>query len=168
MVSLFMNKNKIITISIISIISIIFIVYFINSAYRISNKKNQIEKTESKVVKLKRFIRRERKNKKNIEKINEGFLENAYFNKEGKYFENYIRNLFDKYKIKISIYQSKMTEKNYSEMELSFQINAFDFFKLIKQIEEGDKIIVIKRLTIKKHRLPYFKVTMKLGGYCKE
>ena len=103
-----------------------------------------------------------------LEKTNKNFLETAYFNKDDVYFENYIRRLFKKYNISFIIYQSKMDEKNYSEIDLGFNADALTFFKLIKDIEEGEKIIVIRRLRITKLKVPNFKVDMRLGGYYNE
>ena len=163
-----MNKKNTYKKLIIIITSIVLIIYFICLIVGVSKKSDQITKLEAKVLKLKRNIRKERKNKKIIEKLSDDFLENAYFDRKEKYFENYIRGLFNKYRIKLNIYQSKMDKKNYSELDVNFTANAFDFFKLIKDIEEGNKIIVIKNLSIKKNKIPYFKVTMRLGGFYKE
>ena len=111
-----------------------------------------------KLKNLKKIFELKKKNQGLLEKINKNFLETAY----------YIRDLFNKYRIKIIIYQSKMNEKNYSEIDLGFNADALTFFKLIKDIEEGEKIIVIKNMRITKLKVPNFKVEMKLGGYYNE
>lgn len=163
-----MNKNRLIRILILVIISITVIIYFINLIYRISKKRDIIDAAKQKVEELNKNIKTEIVNQNKLEKTNKNFLETAYFEKEEDYFENYIRNLFKKYNIKIIIYRSKMNEKNYSEMDVSFNTDALSFFKLIKDAEEGEKIIVIKRLQITKLKIPNFQVEMKLGGYYKE
>ncbi len=163
-----MNKTKLIKTLIIVVAVIIILIYFINLILRISEKKKLTKETEQKIEKLTKDIRTERKNQSKLEKTNKNFLETAYFDKKENYFENYIRNLFNKYRIKITIYQSKMNEKNYSEIDITFNSNALTFFKLIKEIEDGEKIIVIRRLRIAKLNIPNFQVQMKLGGYYKE
>lgn len=163
-----MNKNRIIKTAALVVAIIIILIYFINLISRVSNKKSLIRQTEQKAAELKKEIRLERKNQSILEKTNKNFLETAYFDKRENYFENYIRGLFNKYNIKIIIYQSKMNEKNYSEIDLSYNSDALTFFKLIKEFEEGDKIIVIRNLKITKLNVPNFQVDMKLGGYYKE
>jgi hypothetical protein len=163
-----MNKSRIIKILIIVFISIIILVYFINLIYRISKKRDIIDATGQKIEELSSSIKKEIVNQNLLEKTNKNFLETAYFEKGEDYFENYIRTLFKKYNIKIIIYRSKMNEKNYSELDVNFNTDALTFFKLIKDAEEGEKIIVIRRLTISKLKVPNFQVEMKLGGYYKE
>ncbi len=163
-----MNKTRIIRILVIVFISIFVLVYFINLIYRISKKRDIIDVTRQKIEELDNIIKKEIVNQNILEKTNKNFLETAYFEKKEDYFENYIRNLFKKYNIKIIIYQSKMNEKNYSEMDVNFNTDALTFFKLIKDAEEGEKIIVIRRLRITKLKIPNFQVEMKLGGYYKE
>lgn len=163
-----MNKKKIVKLS-LSIICLLLIgVYFVNLIYGLYNKKKYINETELSIIKLNKDIQKEIRNQKIIEKTNKDFLTTAYFNKEENVFENYIRELFSKYNIKINIYQGKINEKNYSELDIGFTANAFDFFNLIKETEEGKKIIVIKRLSIIKGDQPNLKVTMKVGGFYKE
>ena len=163
-----MNKTKLIKTLIILVAIIIILIYFINVVLRVKSKSNIIKIDEQKIEKLKKNIRTEKKNQSLLEKTNKNFLETAYFNKDDVYFENYIRRLFRKYNISIIIYQSKMDEKNYSEIDLGFNADALTFFQLIKDIEEGEKIIVIRRLRITKLKIPNFKVEMRLGGYYNE
>ena len=163
-----MNKNKLIKILVITVVILLVLIYFINLIFRVVKKRDIIRDSKQKIEKLKKNIRTEKKNQSLLEKTNKNFLETAYFDKQENYFENYIRQLFNKYQIKIIIYQSKMDEKNYSEIDLGFNANALTFFKLIKDIEEGEKIIVIKRMRITKLKVPNFKVEMKLGGYYNE
>ena len=163
-----MNKSKLIKILVITVVILLILTYFINLIFRVVKKRDIIKDSKQKIEKLKKNIRTEKKNQSLLEKTNKNFLETAYFDKQENYFENYIRQLFNKYRIKIIIYQSKMDEKNYSEIDLGFNANALTFFKLIKDIEEGEKIIVIKRMRITKLKVPNFKVEMKLGGYYNE
>lgn len=163
-----MNKSKLVKTLFIVVAIIVILIYFINLILRITGKMSIIKTSEQKIEKLKKDIRTEKKNQSMLEKTNKNFLETAYFKKNEDYFENYIRHLFNKYNIKIIIYQSKMDEKNYSEIDLGFNADALTFFKLVKDIEEGEKIIVIRRMRITKLKVPNFKVEMKLGGYYNE
>ena len=159
---------KLIKIGIIVLISIAFFVYLINLIYSINENNSAIKSTEKKIEELNRSIREEIKNQEKIEKSGKNFLTTAYFDKKEKFFENYIRGLFNKYQIKINIYQSSINEKENAELDVTFDANAFSFFKLLKEMEEGEKIIVIKNLSISRSNIPQLKVNMKLIGYYKE
>jgi hypothetical protein len=147
---------------------VVFLVYFIFLIYSINKKQNEIRETENKIEMLLKNINQEIKTQQKIENSSKDFLKTAYFDKKEKFFENYIRNIFYKYKIKIDIYQSKLDEKEYAEIDLVFNADAFAFFNLVKDIENNEKIIVIKRLSVTKANMPVLKTSMSLGGYYKE
>lgn len=163
-----MNKNEIIRLGIILGIAAIIITYFSILFVNINKGNAAINEIQGEISSLRKKIKKERKNQIVIKKTDKDFVTNAYFGKDTDYFENYIRDIFSKYRIKIKVYQSMMTEKTYSEIGVNFNVNAFDFFKLIEDIEEGKHLVVIKNLNIKKDEVPYFKVTMKLRGYYKD
>jgi hypothetical protein len=152
----------------LALIIIILLVYFVNLISRISNNSKSINDVQTKITDVKKEINKERKNKRFIENKDEKYIKNAYFNKNEKYFEKYVRELLARYNITINSYQSTKNEKDYSEVEVIFNVNAFTFFKLLNDMEEGNKIIVIKKMALIKENMPNFKISMELGGYYKE
>jgi len=159
-----MDRKKLITISII-VGSII--IYLISIIIRLSYFSASVKERDITITKLQSEVKKEVKAKKLIENLDEKALKNSYFYKHEKYFEGYIREIFGKYKIKLSIYQSKISKKNYSEIDINFRVNAFQFFRLLYEIENGKKVIVIRKMSINTDGVPYFKISMKLGGYYK-
>jgi hypothetical protein len=163
-----MNKNKIIKIIIISSLIFIVLIYIFNLVTRMQSRLNIIDDNKTKITKLEKSIKKEKKNKYNITVAGESFLKNAYFDKKTEYFEDYTRQLFGKYQVKIKIYQSKMDEKEYAEIYINFKSNVYDFFKLLNKIENGDKLVIIKDISVSKKDYPDLDVNMKLGAYYKK
>ena len=161
-------EPKLIKTSVLIFISIVIFIYFINLIISINNNYNVIKTTEKKNEELNKNILQEIKNQEKIEKSGKNFLTTAYFDKKEKFFENYIRALFNKYQIKINIYQSSINETENAELDVTFDANAFNFFKLLNDMEEGEKIIVVKNISISRSAVPQLKVNMKLAGYYKE
>jgi|GEM_PF-7040155 len=161
-----MNRQKVLKILVVFIIILLAFIYILNIFFRITDKNDVIKSAGNEIENLKKSIKVEKKIQKEIKQ--KGDLESIYFIREENYFEKYIRDLFDKYNVNMKVYHSKINEENYSELEISFKINAFDFFKLINDIENNKKIIIIKKVSIKKDKEPFFKISMKLGGYYKE
>jgi len=159
---------KNIKIGLIIFFAIVLLIYFILLLYNINSNFRKIQDAEKKLEELDKSIRLEIRNQERIEKSGKDFLKTAYFDKKEKFYENYIRSLFSKYGIKINIYQSSMNEKEAAELDVTFDSDAFKFFRLLKDIEEGEKIIVIKNLSINKSAIPVLKVNMKLDGFYKE
>lgn len=158
------DKKKLI---IISIVIGMIILYLISVIIRLSYFSGKVDSTYIEIQNIQKKVKKEVKAKKLIENLDENALRNSYFYKHEKYFERYVREIFSKYKIKLSIYQSKISEKNYSELDVNFRVNSFQFFRLLQEIENGKKVIVIRKMSINTDSVPYFKVSMKLGGYYK-
>lgn len=133
--------------------------------FTIIKSKNN-EKIKKEISTLEKKIEEETKNQKIIELYKRDFLKNGYFNKEN-IFENYIRDLLNKYKIKLAIYHSRLIEKNFSELDISFYAEARTFFIFLNTIENGEKVITVKYLSINKEKFPMLKVNIKLTGYYK-
>jgi hypothetical protein len=68
--------------------------------------------------------------------------------------------------VNVNIYQSKDNEKN-PEVILNYSINSNDFFRLVSDIEKGQKFLTIKSLVVKKENFPNLKIYMKITGYFK-
>ena len=104
-----MNRQKILKVLAVFVGIILVLFYSINLFFRITDKKDAIKTTNDEIVKLKKAIKIEKEIQKEIKQ--KGDLESIYFIREENYFEKYIRELFDKYKIKMKVYHSRINEK---------------------------------------------------------
>ena len=158
-----MNRKRIIIlIFILSAFTYSFVTFL-----RIKTEKDLNIESLIKLEDMEKSIKKEKNNNMKYGNIDSKYVENLYFEKESEYFEEYIRNVFNKYRIVPNLYQSKINDKKLSEINLDYKINAVDFFKLIYDIEKGEKLVMIKSFTIKKERDFNLKINMKLGGFYK-
>lgn len=158
-----MNKKRII----ILIFAISLLTYFLLTLMRINAENDEKQLLLKKIEDNEKKIEKEKRNNNKLGNIDSQYVENLYFEKERDYFEDYIRSIFNKYKIIPTLYQSKLNEKKYSEINLDFKINSIDFFHLIYDLERGNKHVMIKSFTIKKDKDFNIKINMKLRGFYK-
>lgn len=160
-VSIQVNKKRLVVlVLILSIFSYSFI-----ALLRVKTEKDNYDNALINIENIDKAIEKEEKNRKKLGNIDTKYVNNLYFDKDSDYFEEYMRGIFNKYNIKPNLYQSKMNDKKYSEMNLDFRINSIDFFKLLYSIEKGERMVNIKSFTVKKDRDNILKVNMKLRGY---
>jgi hypothetical protein len=112
-------------------------------------------------------IKRENIKNEKSGNLNVDYMSKLYFSKDTEFFD-YVRNIFKKYNINVNIYQSRGNSriKNY-EITVNFAINSIDFFKIVNEIEKGEKFLVIKNLTARKDVSSKLKISMKIIGYYK-
>ena len=158
-----MNKKT--QIKILAVMAVLLTAYyFMNTFLRLSDKKSLVSSLETDINTTRDKITKTKKAHEKLSKYDENFLENAYFDKE-EYFENYIRDLLDKYNITVTNYQSSKNEEKYGEVSLKFDIYTMDLFKLIKDFEQGEKLIIIKNISVKTSAPPYLSIFMKIRGH---
>ncbi len=158
-----MNRKRIIII--IFIISLL--AYILIAMMRINAEDDLYRLTSKKVEDTEKKLEKEKNNNDKLGDIDSVYVENLYFKKESDYFEDYIRKVFIKYKVTPTLYQSKINDKKYSEINLDYKINSIDFFKLIYDLERDNKHVMIKSFTIKKDKDFNLKINMKLRGFYK-
>ncbi len=162
-----MNKKKLVKLIVLSAIIILISGYALGLALRYQALMNSINEKQAKIKSLTMSIKKERKNKYNISLAGANFLKNAYFDRKKEYFEDYIRTIFDKYRVTVKIYRSKMDEKDYAEIYLNFKSSVYDFFKLLDNIENGERLVVIREVSVSRQEFPDLDVNMRLIGYYK-
>ena len=157
------DRSMLMKYSIIAGIAIAIFIYLISVLVRFNSVMDKNNENEMKLNKLVRDISREQKSNEKLGDLNDEYINNLYFEKETDFFD-YIRKLFANYRVNVNIYQSKDNEKN-PEVILNFTMNSRDFFKLVRDMENGKKFLTIKSLTVKKEQIPNLKIYMKITGY---
>lgn len=125
--------------------------------FQLANMENQRTRLQKKVKAL---------TKSNREKLENGT--DIFFSDE-KFFEEYIREIFNHNKAKISQYRIQIEdeEKDRGAISVLFDIPILHFFVLLWELEEGKKLIIIKSISVRKRNAPYVQVQLKLEGYYK-
>jgi hypothetical protein len=154
------NRKQVIIISMISFFALVYIIF---AVVRFNDLSNKSAETEIKLNQTVLDLKKEEKNNKKIGKLTNESIDGLFFQKDID-FITYVRKIFQKNNIKVNIYQSNDNNKDL-EVILNFNIQSDDFFKLVRDIEKGDKFISIKSLTVKKDQYPTLKIYMKITGY---
>jgi hypothetical protein len=141
--------------------------FIIQRAVTLKTLNNRITNLEKEQSRLASDLSRERKIKELIDTMDEGIISSAFFSRNEKYVESYIRSLLDSQGVKTVSYQGSINHDDYTEVTVTFKTGVVTLLQLIKDLESGQKLIVIKNMTLNTTQPPFIEATMKLGGYYK-
>jgi flagella basal body P-ring formation protein FlgA len=158
-----MDKKHIITYSIILTVIILLFIYMITVMIRFNKSQDTLTTDEVKLNQLVINLNKEKRNSEKMANINNEKVTNLFFTADVDFYE-YIRSIFSRHRVNVNIYQSKDSDKNL-EVILNYNINTIEFFKIIKEIENGQKFLTINSVTVKKDNYPVLKIYMKITGY---
>ena len=161
------EKNKL-RISIILIFGILLVlIYLLIFFIKYTEINDSISEYEMSIEKINLRIEKERNKSNTLKNIEGSDIDELYFNKRSEVFEDYMQKIFKKYRLKLNVYQSIISEKDYSEISVNMTINSVDFFKLISDIENDKKFMTITSISVRKDKTPELNVIMKIGGFYK-
>jgi len=86
---------------------------------------------------------------KKLKELN-GLHFKAPFFDRSDYLEEYVRDLVKANTIQILSIKGQLVDKDFSEVEINFSSKADDFFRFLSSIENAEKLLNIKRVTVKK------------------
>jgi len=101
---------------------------------------------------------------KKLKELNSAHLKAPFFDK-ADYLEKYLRDLVQSNRIQILSIKGQFIDKDFSEVEIHFSSNAEDFFRFLSSIENADKLLNIKRVSVKRGKGFLLDGNMSVVGY---
>lgn len=130
----------------LSIILVILIIVNFN------NHNRRLELLQN-ISQLNTHLQKQKQDMALFSTMDKRFLDDVYFNPDKENFESYIRILLTKYGATINYYNSKKDNKKqnreYSLVTLGFTIQSTKFFYLVRECENGKKLLHIKSVLLK-------------------